>query len=346
MKIKYITLFILLITGNVFGQDLHFSQFQMTPLQLDPSQAGKFGGDQRAIINYRDQWRGVSNPYKTFGASFDSRLTSNKNFLGGGVSLYNDRAGDIDMGLLSLNLSLAYHVRVSQKGYFSGGLNAGFLQRSIDPSKLEFDNQYDGTGHNASYSSNEYISNSTFMQPDFSAGISYSYGTTNRKIRSNNGYDGQKVNIGLAVQHLSNSKFSFLGDKTQHQAFRYLMHFNTSFGVQNSLLAVQPSGFVAYQQGAFEFTVGSYFRYTLKEKSRYTGRSGGSAFSFGTHIRTGDALILSTLIEVGSLALGFSYDINVSKLQIASNSKGGFEVSIRFINPNPFKTIGSHARFF
>jgi type IX secretion system PorP/SprF family membrane protein len=333
------------LTINVKSQDIHFSQFTMTPLQLDPSQAGKFGGDQRIILNYRDQWRSVANPYTTYGLSFDSRLSKKDNFLGGGISIYNDKAGDISMGLLSVNISLAYHAMLTDNSYISGGVQGGFLQRSLDASKLRYDNQYDGLGHNDALNANELISNTSFFEPDFSAGVSYSYGVSTNKVISNNGFDGTKINVGAAVHHVSNAKFSFLSDNNEKQSFRYILHTNTSFGVRSTNMAVQPSGFIAYQQGSFELLVGSYFRYTLKEKSRFTKFSNGAAINFGVHYRAVDAFILSTLIETGSLAFGLSYDFNLSGLTVASNGNGGFELSIRYITPNPFGTRRSQARF-
>ena len=348
MKNKhYLTITMLFVlTINVKAQDIHFSQFTMTPLAIDPSQTGKFGGDQRVILNYRDQWRSIANPYTTYGLSFDSRLSKKDNFLGAGITVYNDKAGDINMGLLSLNLSLAYHAMLTDNSYISGGVQGGFLQRKLDPSKLRYDNQYDGFGHNETYGSNEVINSSSFFQPDFAIGVSYSYGVSTNRIISNNGFDGTKLNIGGSVQHVSNSKFTFLGDNNEKQAFKYTLHANTSFGVRNTNMALQPSGFIAYQQGAIELTLGSYYRYTLREKSRFTKFSNGAAINFGTHYRVGDAFILSTLVETGSLAFGFSYDFNFSGLTEASNGKGGFEISLRYISPNPFGTRRSQARFF
>jgi len=46
-----LTLNFQLQTENCEAQDIHFSQFTMIPMLLDPSQAGK-GNDQRAIINF------------------------------------------------------------------------------------------------------------------------------------------------------------------------------------------------------------------------------------------------------------------------------------------------------
>jgi hypothetical protein len=55
-----------IICSVVFGQDIHFSQFQTQPLTQNPALVGvKF--DFAANVNYKDQWRQIGSPYKTFG---------------------------------------------------------------------------------------------------------------------------------------------------------------------------------------------------------------------------------------------------------------------------------------
>lgn len=345
-----LTLNFALQTLNCEAQDVHFSQFTMTPLHLDPSQAGKFGGDTRAIINYRNQWSSVtSNPFKTYGASFDMPFSSGKkdNFFGGGVTVYSDKAGNLSLGTTIVNLTLAYHIKVSQASYLSAGMQVGFLQRSLNMDKIRSDNQFDGTGHNDNLASGENFANASFFAPDFAVGVSYTYGdNTTSKVVSDNGFDGKKVNVGAAVHHVVSPNYSFLDETTDNLNFRYVLHTNTSFGVGGTNMAVQPSGFIAYQQKATDVVLGSYFRYNLKEKSKYSQFSNGAAVNFGMHYRFGDAFIPSILVEMGSFAIGVSYDWNLSGLSAASSGQGGYEVSIRYVTPNPFSTRKSQARFF
>jgi type IX secretion system PorP/SprF family membrane protein len=337
-------------TSNCSAQDMHFSQFTMTPLQLDPSQAGKFGGDTRAIINYRDQWSSVtSNPFRTYGASFDMPFINGRkdNFFGGGIAVYSDKAGEISLRTTVLNISLAYHIKLNESSYLSAGVQGGFLQSSLDESNIRSGNQFDGSGHNSAYSSGETFNNTSFFDPDFAVGVSYTYGdNTTHQVINNGGFGGKKVNVGAAIHHVASPSYSFLEQNTDKLNFRYLIHTNTSFGVGGTNLAIQPSGFIAYQQKATDIVLGSYFRYNLKEKSKYSQFSNGAAFSFGVHYRFGDAFIPSILLELGSLAIGVSYDANISGLSSASSGRGGYELSIRYVSPNPFRSRKSQARFF
>lgn len=356
MRILYISIVCWLVFpfggagGGLSAQDIHFSQFTMTPLQLDPSQAGKFGGDTRAIINYRNQWGSVtSNPFKTYGTSFDMPFSNRKkdNFFGGGITAYSDKAGNLSLGITIVNLTLAYHIKLDESSYLSAGVQGGFLQSSLNSDKIRSDNQFDGIGHNDNLASGENFANASFFAPDFAIGASYTYGdNTSSQVMSDNGFDGKKINIGLGVHHVASPKFSFLDETTDNLNFRYVLHTNTSFGIGGINMAVQPSGFIAYQQKATDIVLGSYFRYNLKEKSKYSQFSNGAAVSLGVHYRFGDAFIPSILVEMGSFAVGVSYDVNLSGLTAASNGQGGYELSVRYITPNPFGTRKSQARFF
>jgi hypothetical protein len=71
-----------------------------------------------------------------------------------------------------------------------------------------------------------------------------------------------------------------------------------------------------------ELVAGTSFGFALAE---------GSNFYIGAYYRTHqDAVILSTGIDFKNLQLGLSYDINMSDLSVASNSKGGVEISLSY----------------
>ena len=79
------------------AQDIHFSQFFNVPMGLNPGCIGQFDGDYRAHGVFRQQWRSVTVPYRTFGL--------------GGVDL------PIDLGLL---LGGARGILVAQRHQHGG----------------------------------------------------------------------------------------------------------------------------------------------------------------------------------------------------------------------------------
>ena len=110
-KISILTfLIVTFISVKSVAQDVHFSQLQNTPLLHNPSYAGKAGGDLRAIVNYRSQWGSVtSNPFQSFGASFDMRFKDSpkENYFAGGLSMYSSVAGESRMRTTLVNLVLS-----------------------------------------------------------------------------------------------------------------------------------------------------------------------------------------------------------------------------------------------
>ena len=67
---------VLLMGSKVQSQDIHFSQFYDAPLMRNPSLAGIFTGDVRIQMVYRDQWRSVTNAYRSgsLNAEYKCRL--------------------------------------------------------------------------------------------------------------------------------------------------------------------------------------------------------------------------------------------------------------------------------
>ena len=78
------------------------------------------------------------------------------------------------------------------------------------------------------------------------------------------------------------------------------------------------------------------FKYYIKDDSKYTGYLKRSTIGIGAHYRTGDAIIASVSIEFGRFAIGYSYDINISKLKKVSTGRGGSEITLRMNTPAAF----------
>ena len=175
--------------------------------------------------------------------------------------------------------------------------------------------------------------------------MSYSWGDnqTNHLI-NNDGFKGKRLNVGLAVQHFNSPTYLFISE--DRIGMRYVGSFNSSFGINNTNFAIQPSGFVALQNNALDAVFGSVVRYSLNEESKITESISGAAVSLGCHYRALDAFIASFLLEVGPIGIGFSYDFNASSLTTVSQARDGFELSIRYLSPTPFGGTKSQARFF
>jgi type IX secretion system PorP/SprF family membrane protein len=326
-----------------FAQDIHFSQFDETPLQLNPANAGVHH-DVRIITNYKNQWQSVGSPYKTFALSADFRLLKKKQKaqMGLGIDIFSDKAGDSQMGTNQGNITLSGIIPLNDKSLISAGLMSGFSQRSLQGNNLQWGNQYNGMAYDATISSGEpVIASHTFI--DLGAGIQYSFGTNEMYISAN---DSRKVNIGVAMYHPHRPAYSLFGDNSQRLHTKYVLHGDAALGVKNSNLVIKPSYLILLQGAVTEVTPGVTLQYILQEGSKYTGNKKPSAFSLGGYYRMKDAFIACAKFEYSNYAIGFSYDINLSKLKTVTDARGGFEISLRFISPGAFSGTRRSAKFY
>ena len=74
IKQYFIFIFGLFLAVTSFGQDIHFSQADLSPLNLNPALTGMFNSDYRIHANERTQWRSVTTPYKTFSSTFKTLI--------------------------------------------------------------------------------------------------------------------------------------------------------------------------------------------------------------------------------------------------------------------------------
>jgi type IX secretion system PorP/SprF family membrane protein len=334
---RKLTLIVAMVIGAwTYGQDIHFSQFQTQPMTQNPALVGvKF--DFAANVNYKDQWRQIGSPYKTFGASADSKLNKHaidRGFFAAGVNFFSDRAGDSKMGTTQGNFALAYHVKVAEHQTFGLGLMGGFAQRSLDYTHLTWGNQYDGTNYDGAITSGENFGASSFAHSDFAAGLVYNYNNKDGHINVTDNHD-LKFNAGFSVYHLSRPKYSYLG--ANHRLYmKFVLHADALISIADTRYAFLPGVMIYYQGKAKELLVGGMFRIKLQQDSKYTGYKNGSAISIGGYLRARDAFTPMVLFEFHQFAMGVSYDVNISGLNQATNTRGGLELTLRFTNKNPF----------
>jgi type IX secretion system PorP/SprF family membrane protein len=334
--------------NTLSSQDFHFSQFNENPLLANPALAGS-NQVMRLSTVYRSQWGSVTTPFQTYGVSFESRFKASnwekvdpkrsmifkkaKNRMAGGLTIYNDKAGDSKMGTLATNLTYAMFFPLNKNSNLSLGLQGGFVQRKMDDAKLIYSAQYNGYTYDPTMPSGETYSRNSFMYGDIGSGIAYTYARGERSIAANDQINAQ---IGFGAFHLTRPNQNFTNGSADRLYRKYVFHGNFVFGIPNTLLGIAPSWLVQFQGPSKEIMAGTMFKYYIKDDSKYTGFLKRSSVGIGAYYRTGDAVITSLLIETGRFALGFSYDINTSKLATVSNVKGGFEITLRMITPNAF----------
>jgi type IX secretion system PorP/SprF family membrane protein len=302
------------------AQDIHFSQFNRSPLNLNPANTGFFDGDYRFSGIHRMQWKSVTVPYKTFSGSFDMNTpvpNAENNLIGAGIIFNNDKAGDSEYGITqgALCLSLIKNIGGDSVHFLSGGIQLGFAQESINYAKLTFDNQFNGDIFDPGLSNGESFSDNNFMYFDLSAGVNYLY-------RIN-----EKFNLGAGVSlfHINKPQMSFMDDKSSELNPRLAVDVKSSIRLTENLFLL-PALLYQNQYKYKELDFGGNVKFILNKKP---GKF--IALYAGVWMRTEDAIYPSIGLDFNELNVGFSYDINTSDLQRASNSKGAYEISLTYI---------------
>ncbi len=335
-----------------FAQDVHFSQTNMTPLLINPALTGVYGGDQRVFLNYKNQWQGMGMggvTYNTALFSFDTHLFKkkwSKGYLGAGINAYKDVAGDLKMGTTQLNMSIAGIIFINEQQFLSAGLQGGYVQKSISTTAMLWENQYDaGSGtFNTSLLSSD-VSTPSISYGNFSTGLSWSYNADQSTRFDNNQL---KINLGLAAININSPKQNFFngvsssaGDNNEKLYSRFVFHGAGQIGIKNTNMALMPN-IVFFKQGpSYQLNTGTLLRFTIRDDSKYTGFIKETALSLGAQYRLKDALIPVIIFEYAQYAIGLSYDINTSSLRQGTQGRGGLEISLRYLNPNPFHHTAS-----
>ncbi|MCX6259018.1 MAG: PorP/SprF family type IX secretion system membrane protein [Bacteroidia bacterium] len=331
--IRRFILALLLLFGffPISAQDIHFSQFYSSPLNLNPATTGNFDGQYRFIANDRNQWQSFTNGYRTFSASFDSKWILPglvNSAAGAGLIINSDKAGDGNFGFTQIGLAVSFHYDLTGTGknIISAGVCPSFSQYSIDFSKFNFNSQFNGDYYDPGIPANENLSAGNFTFFDLSAGAGIS------------SYINEKysVNSGFSVQHLLSPTVSFYDNSGVKLNPRFNIHAMVEYHYRPDI-TIYPS-FMFSKQGVLrEFTWGGMTKLSLNNlivQSLY----------FGGWNRWGDAIILKTGADYQNVNIGISYDFNISSLTRASNGMGGFEFSMAYIfnlrrimPPVPFK---------
>jgi type IX secretion system PorP/SprF family membrane protein len=309
----------LLVSVMAHAQDPHFSQFFSSPLTLNPAFTGKFNGLWRLAANHRDQWPSIPKAYVTSSASVDFPILQKKipdnDVFGVGISGLSDASANNILKLNYGSLSMSYHKSLDENGYstIGAGFQGTYSSLSLDVSKLYFEDQLTQNGFTGTTS--DILTNGTNQSYfDMNAGVLYS-GSSNG---INNYY------LGVSMYHINRPKVSFK-DKNWYLSGRITVHAGGSFPISD-VLTVHTSIIHQIQNKASETTLGAAIAANLNQDEEKP-----TSVYLGSWIRFNDAVVPYVGLEFGGLRIGASYDLNISGLKAATNTRGGSEISLIYI---------------
>ena len=313
--------------ASLFGQDIHFSQFYMSPLTLNPALTGVMNCNTRIVGNYRNQWASVlgKNAYNTYSVSYDQKMPVGRyDYFGFGGNVWSDVAGSLDFQTLTLKVAGSYSRRVGgdrrKSHYLVIGAEGGVSQRSIDYTNAQWPSQVEDGEFCPTCQSGETDLPDNFLFGDIGLGVLWF-----SVLDKNTNYY-----FGAAIDHLNGANLSFYRpDQVEKYYNKMTLHAGGEFPMSRDVSLVP--GAVFFSQGpSMEINAGNSFRFNMDSGS-------DQSFQFGAWVRLArhfedpilmDALILSTRFDYGNWGIGFSYDINVSSLSQESRGNGGFEFSM------------------
>ncbi|MFL5764855.1 MAG: PorP/SprF family type IX secretion system membrane protein [Bacteroidia bacterium] len=320
MKRNRLILFFVLSGGLALGQDIHYSQFNNSPYNLNPAQTGLFDGDFRLASNFRSQWSVIPVPYRTFSIGGDDRLNTKmeKDAVAVGALINADKSGDSKFTTTQILLSGSYIKKLNKDSthFLSVGIQPGITTKSFDVSALTFDNQYNGDSYDPNLGSGENFPKTRMTYFDMGAGLAYLYHKNHRVY----------ANIGYSLLHFNRPKQSFFNNDEIRLDAKHCVSGIASIPVSGPV-DILPT-FMYQRQGKFQETVlGLFGKYQLKPIDGMP-----TAVSLGGFYRLKDAFVMSIGMDYKNFNVGLSYDVNTSKLIAATNHRGGFEISVIWIH--------------
>ena len=294
------------------GQDAEFTQFYSNPIYLNPAFAGT-NNCPRLSTNHRSQWTGLPNVFNTTSFSYDQNI--NKIHGGFGVMVLSDRVNNAIQNN-KISGMYSYELKISKKITLRTGIEASFWQNKFNQNELTFVDMIDPI-RGFVYSTANNTLNSSKNGLDFSSGIlAYS----------------DKFFLGFSTHHLTEPKQSIFSEDyklerkyTVNIGSHFPIGYKSSYGEKNWI--VSPNIILKKQGLNEQLNIGIY------------GENG--AYVLGFWYRDNQTYAVLVGAKMGLIKIGYSYDINLSRLYIASSGSHEVSIQINFQCDNKNRTIQS-----
>jgi type IX secretion system PorP/SprF family membrane protein len=314
MKLRCkIIVVLLFVMQNIMAQDIHYSQYNYSPLNLGGAATSLMNADFRVAANNRKQWNSVTVPYQTFSIAAEEKLkfvNEKLNNFTGGVLINQDKAGDGAFNTLNCYLSVGYQFELSKDStsWIAFGVSPGFTQKSIDFTKLTFDNQFIGDLFNPMSPTGEAPTTNRLTYFDVGGSMMF-----------HQQKEMQHFYVVYQIRHLNRAKQNFFSSIPYKQSVYHQVVLGDIIQSSNGFTYL-PSLSFSKQNKFMECIFGTEVIIPSSKKNQ--------SIAAGIHYRLKDAIIPSVAMNYNKFRIGFSYDINLSSLQTASNNRGGAEISI------------------
>jgi type IX secretion system PorP/SprF family membrane protein len=319
MKRYLLIAFLFLTCTQLRAQDFTFSQFYEKPLLRNPALAGIFSGDIRVSAAHRSQWGSVTVPFTTSAISIENKIPfGNANdFITIGVQATNDMAGDVKLKRTQVLPALNYHKSLSgsKDSYLSLAFMGGLATSQFDPTLMKLADQFRNGSYNPNNATSQKVEENGYNYWDASTGLSY-----NSTIG-----EAAKFYVGAALYHFNKPKVAF--NSTNDEVYldqRYTVNGGLNLSVSDYGRVVAFADYIRQGKNR-QLLAGLMYGMDIVE---YYDDEDQITLYFGSFWRAGDAIIPMIKLDRKNVSMAISYDTNISKLHVASNWRGGFELTL------------------
>jgi type IX secretion system PorP/SprF family membrane protein len=264
-----------------------------------------------------------------------------------GLFAFKDVAGDVEVGNTKVGLSFSSLIKIDRNSRFIAGLQGSYGMTGLNVSKMQWGSQYNGINFDPSLVNGEGTEFQPYNYADLAMGVAYWYTKNDKNVIHQAPSDAK---VGVSVYHINKPHYTFDPKGIAKLPMRVVIHASALFATAQENLYWYPNFNLMIQGKQHEVYFGTLFKYNLQSASKTTGFTSEVSIAGGMNMRVTnviDAIVPQLLISAYNCSVGLSYDINVSKLNAASQYRGGFELSLRFTNPdayihrNPFRSTPS-----
>lgn len=314
------------------AQDIHYTQFYNAPFLNSPSLVGIFPGDVRVMANYREQWTSVPVEYRTITAAADLKLPSrdDKSYFALGTGIHFDEAGFADLQQTGVHVLGSYTRRMGQRFFATAGLQLGGNYRSFDVGGISFGEQYDPRSgqFNPGRDNGEQFGNEENWFMTIGTGLNLRFQTQEDRELVDYLQKRTKVDVGIGFHNLNTPDQSFVGGNTAALPVRISPYISGTIQVGNNIDLL--GHFLGQFQGE-----NRQFLYGVSGKVHLNRDPGKQlAILMGGTLRSSESVgSWAPVFELhyNLLRVGFSYDVNVSEFNAATDRRSGPEISIRWM---------------
>jgi type IX secretion system PorP/SprF family membrane protein len=332
-KFFYALAFLFFTFGQLFAQDLHYSQFYNYSMAINPALTGRIREDFRISAIYRNQWKQANATFATTSISGDMNFISIPKFLdkmGAGLIVTNDELPNGIFKNQSAYASVAFHKSLGtfKRHRVSLGIQGGYVRKNVSKNGLytrsDVENFQAPTGN--FQSTDATVSGaSSFGYGDVNGGAFWDF-TVNKAL---------ELSAGISAFNLTKPndyiyKNIAQGDASQLPR-RYIGTLSASYHLSKRVTLL-PAVMYMNQAYASDLNMGLAAGYHFNQKKDITAL-------LGVWYRNSDAFIVMAGMKIKNYKVAFSYDATTSDLndvKKATNVKdnaviGAYEITITYV---------------